>query len=62
MPAGVRQVLVVARGLLSDLELEVVLERVVDVAGDVSGGRYVPLGVLDRATHAQARFSAGLDG
>jgi hypothetical protein len=56
VPAGVRQVLAVARGLLSDLDLKLVLERVVEVAGEVSGARCVALGVLDRSREELERF------
>ena len=60
---GVRGVLEVARGVLCDLDLDVVLERVVEAAREVSGARYAALGVLDESRTGLERFIAvGIDG
>jgi signal transduction histidine kinase len=62
VPAGVPEVLAVARGVLCDLDLEVVLERVVEAAREVSRARYAALGVLDRSSKELERFIAvGID-
>jgi hypothetical protein len=45
--AGILGVLDVARGVLADLDLDVVPERVIDAARDLTGARYAALGVLD---------------
>ena len=47
--SGVGGVSGVARGVLSDLDLDVVRERVVEAARDVSGARCATLGVLDES-------------
>jgi signal transduction histidine kinase len=55
-------VLEVARGVLSDLDLDVVLERLVESAREVSGARYAALGVLDASRTELERFiTAGID-
>jgi two-component system, NarL family, sensor histidine kinase DevS len=46
---GVRRVLEIARGVVSELDLDVVLERVVEAARELSGARYAALGVLDES-------------
>ena len=59
---GMRGVLELARGVLSDLNLDVVLERVVQAAREVSGARYAALGVLDRSRSELERFvTVGID-
>jgi len=59
---GIRSVLGVARSVLSDLDLEVVLERVLESARELTGARYAALGVLDESRTGLARFlTAGLD-
>ena len=59
---GTRGVLEVAHGILSALDLDVVLERVVQAARDVSGARYAALGVLDRSRSELERFlTVGID-
>jgi signal transduction histidine kinase len=55
-------VLEAARGVLSDLDLDVVLERLVESAREVSGARYAALGVLDASRTELERFiTAGID-
>jgi hypothetical protein len=44
-----RGVLEVAQGVLCELDLDAVLERVVEAAREVSGASYAALGVLDRS-------------
>ena len=57
-----RSVLGIARGVLSDLDLETVLERVLASACELTGARYAALGVLDAPRGALARFlTVGLD-
>ena len=53
---GIRSVLGVARSVLSDLDLEVVLERVLESARELTGARYAALGVLDESRTGLARF------
>lgn len=61
--AGVLGVLDVARDVLSDLDLDAVLERVVEAARELSGARYGALGVLDSSRTELERFiTVGLDG
>jgi len=55
-------VLDVARGVLAALDLDVVLERVVEAARDLTGARYAALGVLDRSRRELERFiTVGID-
>src|SRR5664279_3135264 len=57
-----RGVLDVARGVLDDLDVEAVLERVLAAARDMTGARYAALGVLDESRTQLARFlSLGID-
>jgi signal transduction histidine kinase len=57
-----RSVLSLARGVLSDLDLETVLARVLDSARELTGARYAALGVLDEQRSALARFvTVGID-
>jgi len=59
---GVLGVLDVACGLLSDLDVDVVLERVLEAARELTGARYAALGVLDRSRRQLDRFvTAGVD-
>src|SRR6476646_432081 len=52
----------VARDVLGDLEIEVVLARVLDAARELTGARYAALGVLDESRTRLARFvTAGID-
>jgi signal transduction histidine kinase len=51
-----------ARGVLSDMDLESVLARLLAAARDVCGARYAALGVLDPARTALERFvTCGID-
>ncbi|MDQ2630960.1 MAG: histidine kinase, partial [Actinomycetota bacterium] len=43
-----RRLIDVGSGLLSELDLEAVLQSVVEAAREVTGARYAALGVLDR--------------
>ncbi|HEX6744955.1 MAG TPA: GAF domain-containing sensor histidine kinase [Solirubrobacteraceae bacterium] len=50
------------RGLLSKLDLETVLDRLLQTAADLTGARYVALGVLDAGRRELARFlTRGID-
>jgi signal transduction histidine kinase len=52
----------VGRALVSELDLESVLQRVVDAARDLTGARYAALGVLDEARRELERFvTVGID-
>jgi signal transduction histidine kinase len=56
------RVLDVARAVLSDLEVDVVLEHVLESARELSGARYAALGVLNQERTALERFlTAGMD-
>jgi signal transduction histidine kinase len=46
----------VGRGLVSQLDLETVLEEVVEVAREITGARYAALGVLDEERRGLERF------
>ncbi len=51
-----------ARGVLSELDLEVVLRRLVETARELSGARYAALGVTDESRTELERFIAvGID-
>jgi signal transduction histidine kinase len=59
---GVLGVLDVACGVLSDLDVDVVLERVLKAARELTGARYAALGILDGSRHELERFiTAGVD-
>jgi signal transduction histidine kinase len=52
----------VGRSLLSELDLEVVLDRVLETAADLTGARYAAVGVLDDDRRELARFlTRGID-
>jgi GAF domain-containing protein len=56
------RVLDVARSVLEDLDVEVVLERALVAARDVTSARYAALGVLDESRTQLARFlTLGID-
>jgi hypothetical protein len=62
MDDGARAVLSVARSVLEDLDVDVVLERVLESARDLTGAQYAALGVLDESRTALARFlTLGID-
>jgi two-component system, NarL family, sensor histidine kinase DevS len=55
-------VLDVARGVLGDLDVERVLERVLESGRELTGARYAAIGVLDQPRTALARFiTTGID-
>jgi signal transduction histidine kinase len=50
------------RGLLAELDLEAVLDQLLQTAADLTGARYVALGVLDEGRRELARFlTRGID-
>ncbi len=51
-----RRVFAVGRGVLSELDPEVVLERVLTTAREITGARYAALGVLDASRTELERF------
>jgi signal transduction histidine kinase len=54
--------LTIARTVLGDLDIEVVLERVLESARELTGARYAALGVLDDSRLELARFvTVGID-
>jgi signal transduction histidine kinase len=60
--AAAAAVLELARGVLSDLDIDVVLEHVVESARELSGAKYAALGVLNGERTALDRFlTAGMD-
>jgi two-component system, NarL family, sensor histidine kinase DevS len=62
MDQGTQAVLRVARSVLERLELEVVLERLLESAQDLTGARYAALGVLnDSRTGLQRFLTVGID-
>jgi signal transduction histidine kinase len=57
-----RGVLEIACGVLADLDVERVLERVLESARELTGARYAAMGVLDESRTALARFiTVGVD-
>jgi signal transduction histidine kinase len=57
-----RRLIDVGRGLLAQLDPEIVLERVLETAREVTGARYAAVGVLDRDRHELERFiTQGID-
>ncbi len=62
MDRAVRGVLDLARDVLAELDLDVVLERVLDSAQELTGARYAALGVLDESRSELAQFiTRGID-
>ena len=55
-PRRVARLLEVGRSLVSELDLDVVLERVLEVARELTGARYAALGVLDERRVELERF------
>jgi hypothetical protein len=50
------------RGLLSELDLETVLDRLLETAAELTGARYAALGILDDDRRELARFlTRGID-
>ena len=59
---GIEGVLELAHSVLGELDVDVVLERVLVAARQLTGARYAAIGVLDKDRSALARFiTAGLD-
>jgi signal transduction histidine kinase len=57
-----RRLIDVGRGLLSQLDLEAVLDQVLEVAREITGARYAALGILDRDRRELERFvTRGID-
>jgi signal transduction histidine kinase len=62
MDQATRSLLGVARGVLDELDVDVVLERVLEAARELTDARYAALGVLDRAKTELSRFlTSGMD-
>jgi signal transduction histidine kinase len=62
MDKAARGVLDLARGVLAELDLDVVLERVLESAQELTGAQYAALGVLDEPRSALSRFlTRGID-
>jgi signal transduction histidine kinase len=52
----------VGRSLVSELDLELLLQRLLDVARDLTGARYVAMGILDPEKRELERFiTSGID-
>jgi two-component system, NarL family, sensor histidine kinase DevS len=57
-----RRLLEVGRSLVSELDLEIVLDRVLEVARELTGARYAALGILDDRRQELERFlTRGID-
>ena len=57
-----RRLLDAGRSLISELDREVVLQRLLEAARDVTGARYAAIGVLDEGREGLERFlTAGID-
>jgi two-component system, NarL family, sensor histidine kinase DevS len=62
MSDAARSVVEIARSLLSELDLETVLHRVLDAARELTGARYAALGVLGESRTELSRFiTSGID-
>jgi len=60
--ARLRRLLDVGRSLISELEPEAVLQRMLDVARELTGARYAAIGVLDERREGLERFlTVGID-
>src|SRR6266540_1106146 len=56
------RLLEVGRGLMAELQLEAVLDRLLETAAELTGARYAALGVLDADRVELARFiTRGID-
>ena len=61
MDKSTRGVVTVAQSVLEQLDLEVVLNRVLEAARELTGARYAALGVLDSTGGELERFlTAGI--
>jgi signal transduction histidine kinase len=59
---ALRRLLEAGRALVTDLDLEAVLDRVVRAAAEITGARYAALGILDERRDALANFlTQGVD-
>lgn len=57
-----REVIALARSVLGDLDLEVVLQRLLATARELTAARYAAVGVLDESKRELARFiTSGMD-
>jgi signal transduction histidine kinase len=57
-----RRLIDVGRSLLSQLDLEVVLDQVLETAREITGARYAAMGILDRERRELERFvTRGID-
>ena len=57
-----RRLIDAGRTLVSELDLDVLLEQLLEVAADVTGARYAALGILDEDRHELERFlTHGID-
>lgn len=54
--ANLNRLIDVGRGLLSELDLDVVLGRVLEVARDLTGARYAAVGIMDPSRSGLERF------
>jgi signal transduction histidine kinase len=62
MDRAMRGVLDLARGVLAELDLDVVLDRVLESAQELTGARYAALGVLDESRSELTQFiTRGID-
>src|SRR5438874_3434776 len=61
-PTRLERLLEVGRSLVSELDLETVLNRVLEVARELTGARYAALGILDERREELERFlTLGVD-
>src|SRR3954465_9105770 len=57
-----RPLIAAGRGLISNLDVEAILQQLLDVAREVTGARYAAVGVLDDSREELERFvTAGID-
>ena len=62
MDAGTRAVLRLARSVLGELNMDLVLGRVLEASRDLTHAKYAALGVLDETRSQLARFlTLGID-
>src|ERR1700716_2353921 len=61
-PERLQRLIEVGRGLLSELHVEAVLDRVLETARELTGARFAAMGVLDADRQRLARFvTRGVD-
>ncbi len=56
LPASAEALLSAARSIVTELDLDAVLERLLDAAIDTTGARYAAIGVLDESRSSLERF------